>query len=157
MFRKHGLRLQPLHPVLVTRRDKRLEQRMRLQRLRLELGMELAAQEIRMSRQLDNLYISRVRGGAADGQPAAREQRLVFTIEFIPVPMPLADLRRSTVSLRRERVLLQDASPRAQSHRAAHLFHTKQLAQLVNDAVLAGRVELDRKSTRLNSSHRCIS
>ena len=45
-------------PILIASRNKLPEQRMRLQRLRFELGMELAPNEIRMVRNLDDLYIS---------------------------------------------------------------------------------------------------
>ena len=59
------------------------------------------------------------------------------------MPVALADLCRS-VSARGQRVLLQHAGPCAQSHRPAHLFHAQQFAQFINDAVLAGGVELAR-------------
>jgi len=115
---------------------------MRLQRLRLELRMELAAEEVRMARDFHDLDISCVGRGAAQPQSAASKQRFVLAIELVPVPVPLADLRRSAVGLGSQRILLQDAGPRAQPHGAAHLFHTQQFTQLVNDAVLRGRVEL---------------
>src|SRR5258708_99524 len=52
IFRALGI--APLLAVLVARFDERAEQRMRLQRLGLEFRMELAAQEIRMIRNLNN-------------------------------------------------------------------------------------------------------
>src|SRR6202035_1851890 len=48
----------PLRAVLIRSRNERAEQRMRLERLRLELRMELAADEVRMIRQFHHLYIS---------------------------------------------------------------------------------------------------
>src|SRR5665213_415742 len=54
----------------------------------------------------------------------------------------LADLRGSAVSFRGQRILLQDAGPRAQSHGAAHLFNAQQLAEFIDNAVLRGRIEL---------------
>ncbi len=53
-----GLALQP---VLIRRPDKRAEQRMRLQRLRLEFRMELAADEMRMIGQLYHLDVGPIR------------------------------------------------------------------------------------------------
>src|SRR5215472_8789462 len=54
------LRLSLL-PMLVGRPDKRPEQRMRFERLRLEFGMELAPDKVRMIGQLHHLDISPVR------------------------------------------------------------------------------------------------
>jgi len=47
-------------PVLVTRRNELAEERVRLKGLGLELGVELAAQEVGMAGQLDDLDIGRV-------------------------------------------------------------------------------------------------
>src|ERR1700716_3639242 len=47
-------------PVLVRSADEFFKQRMRLQRLRLEFGMELASQGKRMARNFNHLYISTV-------------------------------------------------------------------------------------------------
>src|SRR5208282_6817934 len=56
-----GLLLRPaLRTMLVRRSDERAEQRMRLQRLRLKLGMKLAANKMRMVRQLYHLDISSI-------------------------------------------------------------------------------------------------
>ena len=45
--------LAPFLPVLISRAHKGFEQRMRLQRLRLELRMELASDEVRVVGQFD--------------------------------------------------------------------------------------------------------
>src|SRR5215469_3150966 len=143
-FRSELRRRPALQPVLVARRHKLPEQRMRLQRLRLELRMELAPQEIWMPGNLHDLDIRRIRRRPADREPASRQQRLVLAVELIPVPVPLADLRRPVVGARRKRPLLQHAGPRAQPHRSAHLFHAQQFAQFVDHPVLRCRIELAR-------------
>src|SRR5438105_12677641 len=107
---------------------------MRLQRLRFELRMELAANKMRMAGNFDYLYIRSVGRGPADLQPAAGEYRFIFAIEFVAVAMALADLKLA-VSAVSERLRLQFAGPRAQPHGAAQLINSTQLAQLVDDAM----------------------
>src|SRR5262245_19774137 len=51
---------QALHVIFIRRADERFEQRVRLHRLRLELRVELAAEEPRMSRDLADLDIGPV-------------------------------------------------------------------------------------------------
>ena len=60
------------------------------------------------------------------------------------MPVALADLGSSAISLGGQRIFLQNASPGAQAHGAAHLFHAQQLAQLIDDAVRTGGVKLAR-------------
>ena len=84
---------------------------MRLQRLRLELGMKLAAQKVRMPRQLHNLNISRIGCGAADAQAAAGQQRFVLAVKLVAVPVALADLGSAAISTGRQLSILQNASP----------------------------------------------
>ena len=68
------------------------EQRMRLQRLRLEFGMELAAQEERVVGNLDDLDVGPIGGRAADAQSAGGQRALVLAIELVAMAMALADL-----------------------------------------------------------------
>src|SRR5579859_2811544 len=114
---------------------------MRLKRLRLELGMKLAAEEEWMIRNLHNLYIGRVRSRPGEPQATACQQSLIFTVEFVSMPMAFADLRRC-ISFGRQGAGLQDALPGAQSHGAAHLFDAEQLTQLIDHAMLGRRIEL---------------
>src|ERR1043166_6857443 len=67
----HGRRGRVTLPALVrvARLDEAGEQRMRLERLRLELGMELHRDVPRMRRQLDDLDEFAVEGAADDLQP----------------------------------------------------------------------------------------
>ena len=98
-------------PVFVSGADERLEQRMRLQRLRLELRMELAAEEMRMSGELDDLDVGAVGRGPGDAQ-ARRGQRLfVLAVEFVAVAVAFADLGLS-IDLVGERAGLELAGPR---------------------------------------------
>src|SRR6185312_1353247 len=85
LLHPHRLVLPPLHPILVARLHKRRKQRMRLQRLRFELRVKLAAKEERMPRHLHDLHIGRVRSGPGNSQPRARQQRLVLAVEFVTV------------------------------------------------------------------------
>jgi len=64
-----GLRFGPHTPVVQRGADKRPEQRMRLQGLRFELGMELAAQEPGMIGQLADFDVDPV--GSLPRQPQA--------------------------------------------------------------------------------------
>src|ERR1700690_733103 len=81
----------PLQAMLIGRAHEGLEQRMRLQRLRLELGMELAADEVRVIRQFHHLHVSSVRSGARNSQ-SRRDQRLfVLAVELITMAMAFAD------------------------------------------------------------------
>jgi hypothetical protein len=65
---------------------------MRLQGLRLELRMELAAQEKRVARYLDDLNIGSIWSGSRNSQAACRKTALVFAVELIAVTMAFADL-----------------------------------------------------------------
>ena len=80
--------------MLVRGSDKVAEQRVRLQRLRFELRMKLAAQEERVTRNLNDLDIRRVRCGAGQAQACTGEDGLVLPVELIPVTMAFRDLRR---------------------------------------------------------------
>src|SRR5438270_1923631 len=112
---------------------------MRLQRLRLEFRMELAAQKVWMVRDLYDLHVSSVRGGSCDAQTATGKHRFIFTVELIAMAMALTDLR-CAVSFRCLAVRLQFASPSAQPHGAAQFVNAGQFAQLINNAVRRGLV-----------------
>src|SRR5438105_1253789 len=100
----------------------RAEQRMRLQGLRLELRMELAAQEPGMIRELADLDVNAV--GSLSGQPQTVlfQNSFVFAIEFVAVAMTLADLT-PPVCLTCETVVRQLAGIRPQAHSSAQLIH----------------------------------
>src|SRR5579885_2797828 len=82
-----------LASILVRRLDEFAEERMRLEWLRLEFRVELAAEEVRMVRNLKDLDVSSVRRGSGNAKSSAGEQRFVLAIEFVAMTMTLADLR----------------------------------------------------------------
>ena len=88
---------------------------MRLERLALELGVVLAADEIRMPLQLDHLDQAELLVDAAGDEPPLLELRAVGIVDLVPVPMPLADLLPS-VHLRGERARLQRAGISSETH-----------------------------------------
>src|SRR5712692_4322569 len=82
----NGARLSrqpPLQPVRIRRTDEFLEQRMRLQRLRLELGMELASDEVRVIGQLNHFDVGSVRGRPRDPQSRRYQGLLILAVEFV--------------------------------------------------------------------------
>jgi len=127
--------------ILVTRRNEFAEERMRLKGLGFEFGMELATEEEGMAGDFDYLDIGCVGGGAADAQAGGGEPRFIFAVELVAMAVTLADLGY-TVSTGGERTLFEDAVPGAQPHGPAHLFNTRQLAELVDDAVRGRGFEL---------------
>src|ERR1035441_10644997 len=107
---------------------------MRLQRLRLELRMELAPDEMRVIRKFHHLDVSAVGRSPGNSHPCRHHWLFVFTIEFVAMTVALADLELA-VNLMCQRVGFNLASPCAQTHGAAKLFHAAQLAQFVNHAM----------------------
>ena len=88
--------------MLVRGGDERGKQRMRLRRLRLELGMELHGEEPRVAGQFGDLDELAVRRAARDLQAAFGERSLVEAIELVAVTMPLVD-QAGPVDFLRER------------------------------------------------------
>src|SRR5580765_4990627 len=101
---------------------------MRLQRLRLELRMELAAEEIGMVGNFNYLNICSVRGCSGDAEAAAGQHRFILAVEFITVAMALTDLH-CAISFAGLAVRFQLAGPRAQSHGPTQFVDTRQLTQ----------------------------
>src|ERR1035438_4002831 len=135
------LRLQPPHPVLVGSSDERREQRMRMHRFGLELGVELAAQIPRMARDFADLHVGLVRRLPRNPQPRGHQRLFVLAVEFVAVSVPFHNLARA-VGPAGEAILHQPAGPAAQAHGPAQLIDALQLAQLEDDAVWRARVEL---------------
>src|SRR6202011_3037367 len=77
----------PFQSVLVSSTHKSLEQRMRFQRLRLELGMELAPNEMRMVGKLDHLHIGSIRSRAGNPQSARGQGFFILAVEFVTMPV----------------------------------------------------------------------
>src|SRR5579864_6534789 len=68
------------------------EERMRLQWLGLEFWVELAAEEERVSGNLDDLDVGSVGRGPGQSQSSPGEQCLILSVEFVTMPMAFADL-----------------------------------------------------------------
>src|SRR5437870_3431694 len=114
---------------------------MRLHRFRFELRMKLAPQVPGMVAKLANLHVDSVRSLASNAEAVLRQNRLVFAIEFVAVTMTLADLE-SSVGGARETPFGQIARVGSQAHGAAQFVHALQLAQLIDDAIRGGGIDL---------------
>src|SRR3954468_13551840 len=121
--------------VTMARFDESGEQRVRLERLRLELGMELHRDVIRMRRQLDHLDELSVERSSDDLESFLGDRFLVETVELEAVTMTLFD-DVGAVQLVRLGAGLQLARIRAEAHRPAEIVDTQQIAQLVDDVRL---------------------
>src|SRR3954449_10881635 len=80
--------------------DELTEQWRRPRRARLELRMELAGNEPRMVRQLDDLDEAAALKRARDHEPCIDELRAVVVVDLVPVPVPLVDDRLAVRLLR---------------------------------------------------------
>src|SRR5204862_7662354 len=114
---RRGFPPLPLH--LRRGRDEAGEERMRPRRPRLELRMELAADEPRMLRVLDDLDQLPVGTHAAEAKAVLGELLAIFVRDLVAVTMPLADLR-DAVYLGGLGTALQSRRVRTEPHRAAH-------------------------------------
>src|SRR3984957_14268634 len=140
----------PFQPMLIRGPHKPAEQRMRLQRLRLEFRMKLAADEVRMIGEFHHLNVSPVQRRPRDAQSSSHHGLLVLAVELVAMPVPLADFQLP-VDLVCQRVGFDLARPSSQPHRATQFFYTSQFAQLVDYAMRRRWIELAR--VRLCQSH----
>src|SRR5215469_3440835 len=95
---------------------------MRLERLRLEFRMKLAAEEMGMIGQLDHLDVSAVRRRSRDAQARGGHLFFIFAIEFVTMPVALADLGFPVNSVC-QRSRLDLASPGPQAHRSPQFLN----------------------------------
>src|SRR5438445_3525324 len=121
--------------------DEAPEQGMGLHGLRLELGMELAGEEVRMIRDLDDFHEAPVGRLAGDAQSAPRHLVEIGAVDFVAVPVPLAYLG-APVGLVGKAVLLDQAGPLAEPHVATHPRNTVELFELVDHGMGRPRAEL---------------
>src|SRR6266566_1354158 len=75
--------------------DERGEQRVRLERLRLKLGMELDADEPGVVRNLDDLRQDTVGRHAGEAQPGRFEGIATGDVDLVAMAVPLADMGRA--------------------------------------------------------------
>src|SRR5208282_2599992 len=123
---------------------------MRLERLRLELRMKLAPDEMRMIGQLDHLDVSPVRRRTRDFHTGGCHRLLILAIEFVTMAVPLANFGLA-VNSEGESVRFNLARPGAKPHRPAEFLYSAQFAQLVDHAMRRRRIELAR--IRIRQSH----
>src|ERR1700747_1434008 len=103
----------PFQSIFVGGSNECAEQRMRLQWLRLELGMKLATNKVWMVREFHHFYISPV-GCRTRNSQSRRDHRLfIFAVEFVTMTVTLADLKLS-INRVCERVRFNLARPRSQ-------------------------------------------
>src|SRR5579885_3082082 len=126
--------------VFVSRANKCAEQRMRLERLRLELRMELTSDEVRMIRQFDHFHVRSIGRRTGNLQACGRHWLFILAVELVAMPVALADFALA-INAVRESLWLDLAGPRAQPHGASELFHTAQFPQLINHTMRRCRIE----------------
>src|SRR5207253_11433812 len=97
--------------------------------------MKLATEEPRMivSGQLNDLDKLLVARRPTENQPALLERFAKRRIEFITMPVPLADFFRTFIYFPSERTFSQQARPRAHTHCASELLHANQIAPFESD------------------------
>ena len=100
--------------------DETLEQRVRLVRLALKFGVELAGDEKRVVLQLDHFDQLAVRRQSAENETGTLELLAISIIELVAVAMPLVHDKR-TIKMRRHRSHFQLAGLRPETHRPALL------------------------------------
>src|SRR3982074_3558578 len=83
--------LRPRHAVLVRRINKGCEKRVRSQRLRLELRMELTAQEPWMVREFDDLNEVLVRRNTGNNEAIVGEGLLELAVKLVSMTMPFGN------------------------------------------------------------------
>src|SRR3954447_14103776 len=113
------------------------------ERLRLELGMELAAEIPGMIGDLADLNVNAVGSLPGKLETVRRQEALELTIEFISMAMPLADLSR-TISSAGEAALRQFARIGSKAHGAAEFIYTFQFTKFIDYAIGRRRIELGR-------------
>src|SRR5258708_34697197 len=85
--------------VLQCRADECGEERVRLQRLGFKFWMELAAEEPRVVRGLDDLDVIFIRRAPGDAQARGDQRFFVVAIEFVTVAVALACFQTSASSV----------------------------------------------------------
>jgi hypothetical protein len=77
--------------VFVAGADEVAEERVGLERLGFEFGVELAGEEEGVGRNLDDLYVGGVGGGAGEAEACAGEDGLVLAVELVAMAVALGD------------------------------------------------------------------
>src|SRR5688572_2957486 len=138
---RHSCIRQRAGLMAVRRFDKARKQRMRPQRPRLELRMELNGQEPRVRGQFRDLDEFSVRRTARDAHALLGERPFIEAVELEAVAMALVD-QRGAIDALGQRTWRQLARIAAQPHRSAELVDPEKIPQLVNDLVRGVLVHL---------------
>src|SRR5437588_13004310 len=69
------------------------KQRVRLQRLRLKFGMELASNEKWMAWNLNHLYIGAIGSRSRDAEPSCHHRLFILAVKLVAMPVSLANFR----------------------------------------------------------------
>src|SRR5437867_127895 len=139
--RRRGLAAEPLHAH--GRGDEARKQRMRASRPRLELRVELAPDEPRVLRVLDDLDELAVGAQAAEAQAMLHEQIAIAIGYLVAVPVALADLGNA-VDLGRARTARETRWIGAEPHGPAHIGYMLLRFHERNHGVVALGRELRR-------------
>src|SRR5436190_5239855 len=108
---------------------------MSVERFRFVFRMELARYKIRMrlARQLNHFHKFPIRRYAAKNEAFFFQDLAKSWVEFITVPMSLADLFGSIIYTPGERTFFQRTLPVAQTHRAAVFADIDEIAKFENN------------------------
>src|SRR5688572_26835758 len=116
---------------------------MRRRRSALELGMELAADEVRVLLQLDHLDELLVGARAREHEARLLERLAVVVGELVAMAMALADLRR-LIGVGRDRSGEERAREAAETHRRALAPNAALLGHEIDHGVRRVAIELGR-------------
>src|SRR5581483_6183319 len=128
---------------LVRGADEVAEERRRPRRARLELGVELAGDEPRVVRQLDDLDEPALLERPGDDEPVVDELLAVVVVHLVAVPVPLVD-HRLPVGLVRARAVGDLDRLRPEAHRASQVFDFLLLGEQVDHRERRLRIHLGR-------------
>src|SRR5881396_3677300 len=108
--------------------------------------MELAAEEPGMlvARKLHNLDELAVGRDTAKDEAAFLQSFTICRIEFVAMTMAFANFGGPAVNVARQGIFSQTTYPRAEAHRAAHLFDIHQIAQFEDDWIRRFKMEFSR-------------
>src|SRR5215469_16274518 len=112
---------------------------MGFERFRLKLGMELAANEVRMLGDFHHFHVRSVWCRSREAQSACGQRPFVFAIEFVAVPMAFADLGLAVNSMCQGAGLYL-ARPCAQPHCSPEFFDTAQFTEFVDHPMRRGGI-----------------
>src|SRR4051794_9251127 len=128
------------------RADELAEERRRAGRPRLELRMELAGDEPRVTRELDDLDQPPLLEGPADDEPGVDESRPEVVVDLVAVAVPLVD-DRFRVRLLRAGARGELDRLRAEPHRPAQVLDLFLLWKQIDDGIRRLGIHLRRVGT----------